>query len=404
MKLKEKFQRFWTLSGSRQGFTLVELIVVIAILAILAGVAIPVYNGYIKKAQTAADQTLLDTINTSFAAACLENGISQYDITNVYLPVNSDGTVGALSSVKVGNAVITGKMNESFAFYFAGNENAAFNTFKSLPYDTTAGMFVGSEVANAYASLADAIMSNNPAGVTALKNSIFMNDEAGLGTDGLLNKVNDVASFAALAGNSAMSTIFTSSDFQNYAAGVLGVDSSDPNFQTLMNDKMNSLTAEMMAQNPGMTQEQATAQVQANAAVLYAANNTASMSYADVQSLLGSDGAKGTISGNLSSNTGTALSQAAVAYGMYTAYAYSTGDQTLIDNTSDPLKILNGLDDDGFQAYINDANNKADVEGYLAAMSMVNSSSGDMDAVSQLMVNGFDDPELAAVLAQLAGK
>ena len=59
MKLKEKFQRFWTLSKSREGFTLVELIVVIAILAILAGVAIPVYNGYIKKANTAADSSCL---------------------------------------------------------------------------------------------------------------------------------------------------------------------------------------------------------------------------------------------------------------------------------------------------------------------------------------------------------
>ena len=54
------------------GFTLVELIVVIAILGILAGIAIPVYSGYISKAQEASDMQLLDSVKTAAVFAAVD--------------------------------------------------------------------------------------------------------------------------------------------------------------------------------------------------------------------------------------------------------------------------------------------------------------------------------------------
>lgn len=66
---------------SKAGFTLVELIVVIAILAILAGIAVPVYSGYISKAESAADMQALSTISTAAQGLVAAEGETTTSIT-----------------------------------------------------------------------------------------------------------------------------------------------------------------------------------------------------------------------------------------------------------------------------------------------------------------------------------
>lgn len=65
------------------GFTLVELIVVIAILGILAGIAIPVYSGYIAKANEAAVYQELDAIKTAAVFAYTEDHVDDTIIPEV---------------------------------------------------------------------------------------------------------------------------------------------------------------------------------------------------------------------------------------------------------------------------------------------------------------------------------
>ena len=60
---------------NNKGFSLVELIVVIAIMAILVGVAVPVYNSYITRAQETADADYLSNVSHAAQLFAAEHGL-----------------------------------------------------------------------------------------------------------------------------------------------------------------------------------------------------------------------------------------------------------------------------------------------------------------------------------------
>ena len=72
--------------SNKKGFTIVELVIVIAVIAILTAVLIPTFSNLVKKANLSADQQAVRQMN---AALMVENN-----------PDNIDDAINALISLK----------------------------------------------------------------------------------------------------------------------------------------------------------------------------------------------------------------------------------------------------------------------------------------------------------------
>ena len=96
---------------NNKGFTLVELVIVVAILAILVGILAPQYTKYVEKSRKSADASNLEELVTSVKVAASDNA---YDVVQAadatyLLEMTSNGT--SLTNKTAGGTVPTGLTN-----------------------------------------------------------------------------------------------------------------------------------------------------------------------------------------------------------------------------------------------------------------------------------------------------
>lgn len=104
MQISKKRKRFWGINQHRtEGFTLVELIVVIAILAILGGIGVPAYSGYVKKANMATDQTLIRDVKQALELYYYSH---PEEASGAYVILNQEGSAPVFDDNNVGKAAL----------------------------------------------------------------------------------------------------------------------------------------------------------------------------------------------------------------------------------------------------------------------------------------------------------
>ena len=115
----------------QQGFTLIELMIVVAIIAILAAIALPAYQDYVARSQVSEAASLASGARTAvaeqYANTANFKAITDNSKAGLPTPASIKGTY--VTSVTVGEGKITAKLDEGRTSAKVKGKNLVYSPF-----------------------------------------------------------------------------------------------------------------------------------------------------------------------------------------------------------------------------------------------------------------------------------